>query len=445
MNTQRHPHVTAAATAADFLIASRQCEIRNLEHFLQMGRLVQSVGNLVHGLQRERGATSLFLGSGCQRFTRERALVLKQNDQLASIFRQALADIQHDLTDHPVSSPLLGHIASALHCLDQLPGLRRRVADQSVSVDEATDWFCDTIHRLITVVFEAAETVAEPSIAGLLVALVHVMNGKEYCGQERAAGSAGFSSGQFDSALSRRMMHLVEAQERCFDVFVNFAHEESLGLWQALRAHPRELEIERMRQKAVSVGRYKALDEGLADQWFSLMTERMDDLKNIEDAIESAFHHRCVERYTEARHSLAHQETLLASLEQRHASSTPVLVVCNDGSDAGAVDAWAGDGVGQQAGRSIFDLVQAQTRRLRQMSEELQSAKDALEERRTQEKAVLLLMEHRNISNDEAHRLLRKLAMDQGKRLPDVARALISMSAVIGNQAAGLNSCSGTR
>ena len=79
------------------------------------------------------------------------------------------------------------------------------------------------------------------------------------------------------------------------------------------------------------------------------------------------------------------------------------------------------------------------------MSEELQSAKEALEDRRIQEKAVLLLMEHRNISNDEAHRLLRKLAMDQGKRLPEVARALMSMSAVIGNQAAGLNNCRGTR
>ena len=45
--------------------------------------------------------------------------------------------------------------------------------------------------------------------------------------------------------------------------------------------------------------------------------------------------------------------------------------------------------------------------------------------------AVLLLMEHRNISNDEAHRLLRKLAMDQGKRLPEVARALVSMAGVL--------------
>ncbi|MEC7815554.1 MAG: nitrate- and nitrite sensing domain-containing protein [Pseudomonadota bacterium] len=428
MNAKRRTQPTATATAADFLIASRQCEVRNLEYFLQMGRLVQSVGNLVHGLQRERGATNLFLGSGCQRFAAERAVILKETDQLAAAFRQALAEIQEDLTTHPISSALLGHIASALHSLDKLQDVRRRVASQSVGVEAATDWFCETIHQLITVVFEAAETVAEPFIAGLLVALVHVMNGKEYCGQERAAGSAGFSSGHFEPALSRRMTHLFEAQERCFDVFTDFANPESLTLWQRLRAHDREREIDRMRQLAVSVGPYKALDANLADRWFTLMTDRMDELKAIEDTVEGALHQRCVERYAEARHSLAHQETLLASLEDRHTSSAPMVVVCDNGTDASAADS---SGVGQQTGRSIFDLVQAQTRRLRQMSEELQSAREALDDRRSQEKAVLLLMEHRGISNDEAHRLLRKLAMDQGKRLPEVARALVSMAGVL--------------
>jgi|TARA_R100000781_G_scaffold104313_1_gene68049 AmiR/NasT family two-component response regulator len=40
-------------------------------------------------------------------------------------------------------------------------------------------------------------------------------------------------------------------------------------------------------------------------------------------------------------------------------------------------------------------------------------------------------MKHRKISNDEAHRLLRKLAMDQGRKLPEVARSLISMADVL--------------
>ena len=59
------------------------------------------------------------------------------------------------------------------------------------------------------------------------------------------------------------------------------------------------------------------------------------------------------------------------------------------------------------------------------MTDELQGAKEALEDRRAQEKAVLLLMERRKVSNDEAHRELRKLAMDRGMKLSEVARALV--------------------
>lgn len=433
MNTRKQQPLPQTPTAADYLIASRQCELMNLQYFLQMGKLVQSISDLVHGLQRERGASNVFLGSGGEKFSREREAMVADSERLEDLFSQALSEVHSELTAHPVSSHLLNHIATALYGIESLKEIRIQVKDLSLSAAEATSAYSHLIHNLITVVFEAADTVVDPSIAGLLVAMVHLMNGKEYCGQERAVGSAGFSSGGFDSALSQRMMHLIEAQERCFDVFVSFADTESKDLWHKLRAHDREQEIERFRGLGCSVGRYKALDPELADTWFALMTERIDELKKVEDAVEGQFHARCVERFAEARGSLADQETLIASLDAQGQSSQPLLVLCETGGESGskAGDAWASEGVGQQFGRSIFDLVQEQTHRLQQMNDELQSAKEALEDRKTQEKAVLLLMESRGIDNDQAHRVLRKLAMDQGRKLPEVARALVSMADVL--------------
>lgn len=431
MNAKPQSPHTPSPTAADYLIASRQCELMNLQYFLQMGKVVQSISNLVHGLQQERGASNVFLGSAGARFAHEREAMAQDSDRLVTVFEQALAEVHEALMAQPVSSHLLNHIATALHGLQQLPALRARVANQQLSAPEATDAYTSLIHAFITVVFEAADTAVDPSIAGLLVAMVHLMNGKEFCGQERAVGSAGFSSGCFDSALSKRMTHLVEAQERCFDVFFSFADAGSRELWQQVRSHDREAEIQRLRERGCAVGRYKTLEPELADRWFTLMTERMDALKKVEDAIEGSFHTRCVERFAEARESLAHQETLIASLDQQPPSAQPLLVLCDSGDQSPAGESWSSDGVGQQFGRSIFDLVQEQTRRLQQMNDELQSAKEALEDRRTQEKAVLLLMEHRKIDNNEAHRVLRKLAMDQGKKLPEVARALVSMADVL--------------
>ncbi|WP_417512723.1 nitrate- and nitrite sensing domain-containing protein [Marinobacter sp.] len=433
MDTPECQHKSAKPSAEEYLVASRRCELMNLQYFLQMGKLMQSIGNLVHGLQRERGASTIFLGSGGAKFGHERKTMVAESVCLYTVFERALDEIHEDLTTHPVSSPLLAHIASALHGLGSLPALRQGVKAQTLSVSEATESYSMLIHRLITVVFEAADTAVDPSLARLLVAMVHLMNGKEFCGQERATGSAGFAKGSFDSALTRRMAHLVEAQERCFEVFLGFADEQSCRLLQDLRAHEREKEIERLRKLGCSVGRYKALDPELSDHWFALMSERMDEFKKVEESVEGCFHGRCVERFSEARSSLAHHETLIASLDQPEPSARPLLVLCEpyNSGEAQPGEVWNSEGVGQQSGRSIFHLVQEQSRRLQQMSEDLRGAKEALEERKIQEKAVSLLMGHRKISNDEAHRVLRKLAMDQGKKLPEVARALVSMADVL--------------
>ncbi|NVD34211.1 nitrate regulatory protein [Marinobacter lutaoensis] len=433
MNTKPLSGAGTGPSVADYVIASKRCELRHLEHFLQLGKLIQCIGNLVHALQRERGASNVFLGSGGETYARERAAIVRASDEQCVLFHQALAEVHQSLMTQPVSSSLLNHLAGALHGLGGLADLRRRVECLALTAGEATAAYCRLIQRLITVVFEAADTAVDPSIAGSLVAMVHLMNGKEFCGQERAVGSAGFSSGGFDTALSQRMMHLVEAQERCFEVFVSFADDEARELWDRLRAHPREAEIERLRRLGCSVGPYKTLDRSLADRWFTLMTERIDDLKLVEDAVEGSFRARCVDRFAEARHALAHQETLIAALAdpQRSDPAQPVLVLCESGLEARPAEAWDSEGVGPQFGRSLFDLVQEQARRLQQMTDELQSAKEALEDRKTQEKAVLLLMRHRNIDNDEAHRVLRKLAMDQGRKLSEVARALVSMADVL--------------
>ena len=43
-------------------------------------------------------------------------------------------------------------------------------------------------------------------------------------------------------------------------------------------------------------------------------------------------------------------------------------------------------------------------------------------------------MKHQQISNDEAHKQLRKLAMDQGRKLSDVARSVIAMTDLISSR-----------
>ncbi|WP_431275745.1 ANTAR domain-containing response regulator [Variovorax ureilyticus] len=91
---------------------------------------------------------------------------------------------------------------------------------------------------------------------------------------------------------------------------------------------------------------------------------------------------------------------------------------------------------GRQLERSILDMVQEQSSRLQAMSDELETVRTALNERKVVERAKGLLMAHRRISEQEAHKMLRQTAMNQGRRLIDVAESVLSMAEFLPRNAA---------
>lgn len=64
----------------------------------------------------------------------------------------------------------------------------------------------------------------------------------------------------------------------------------------------------------------------------------------------------------------------------------------------------------------------------RRMREELTETKRALEERKVLDRAKGLLMKARRIDEEAAYALLRKTAMDRGKKISEVAQALVTAS-----------------
>jgi len=62
----------------------------------------------------------------------------------------------------------------------------------------------------------------------------------------------------------------------------------------------------------------------------------------------------------------------------------------------------------------------------RRMREELAETKRALEERKVIDRAKGVLMKARGVGEDEAYAILRKSAMDKGKRISEVATALVT-------------------
>ncbi|MBI1372394.1 MAG: ANTAR domain-containing protein [Phycisphaera sp.] len=82
-----------------------------------------------------------------------------------------------------------------------------------------------------------------------------------------------------------------------------------------------------------------------------------------------------------------------------------------------------------ESARALFDHDQ-------QVRHQLEHARAALNERKIVERAKGILMDQRGLGEAEAYRRLRTLAMNRKRRIADVARDVIEMADILGDESA---------
>ncbi|GMG82430.1 ANTAR domain-containing response regulator [Paralimibaculum aggregatum] len=96
------------------------------------------------------------------------------------------------------------------------------------------------------------------------------------------------------------------------------------------------------------------------------------------------------------------------------------------------VSAYVVDGLRPDRIKPILDTAIARFSMFSRIRRELDATKAALAERKTIDRAKGLLMSARGLSEDEAYGLMRKTAMAQGKKIIDVANALVTAADLLG-------------
>lgn len=411
-------HIQPHRTAVDYLIAARQAETRSLRHLLRMARLVVTISSLVHAVQRERGASGIFAGSTGQRFHEQRERLMADTDHEIRALDALLGSMDGDTDMLDAGNRLLSRMAGAMHQISLLAAFRHQVGTLQSGHEEIFQFYTELIRSLLAIVFEAADTATDPDITRALVALFHFMQGKELAGQERALGCLRLASGQFSSATVERAGMLVDGQERCFETFSHFADDVALDLWRDAAAPCSLDEIGRLRAIIAMPSRNRDRDGELSEQWFDACTRRIDAMKQVEDALEHN-----VERTSEIRLAAAQRDLDLYRRDAMELKQLEALTVLPQYSGNEPADALT-----PALGRSIIDLLQSQTQRLQSMQEELERARAALDERKLVNQAKALLMKHRHLPEDEAYALMRKMAMNQNRRLVEIARTVLAMA-----------------
>jgi len=129
----------------------------------------------------------------------------------------------------------------------------------------------------------------------------------------------------------------------------------------------------------------------------------------------------------------------LESLREASAANPRPVVMFVDRSEPGlaeeavraGVAAYVVDGLSAARVRPVLEVAMSRFHLMHQLRADLAKAKADLASRKTVERAKALLMKERDLDEEAAYRLLRKLSMDTGRPLGAVAADLLAFAGVL--------------
>jgi response regulator NasT len=95
------------------------------------------------------------------------------------------------------------------------------------------------------------------------------------------------------------------------------------------------------------------------------------------------------------------------------------------------VSAYIVDGLKKERVKGILELCILRFNAVAHLQDELDRAKSALEHRKTIDRAKGILMQAKGLTEDQAYALLRKTAMNEKRKIAEVAQAVITASELL--------------
>ncbi|MGF6191065.1 methyl-accepting chemotaxis protein [Serratia sp. 2723] len=269
---------------------------RQMDVIVQLTAITRGAGDAVHELQKERGMSAGYLGSGGGQFRAELADQRKLTDAALAKFNQLLSK-----TDH---GALEGIDTSAIQLFNNqtqlLSEVRNNVSNLKTATPQAISFYTKTIAQVLDFVGGIGHLTTSGKIGQELAAYYSLLNLKEQSGIERALLSGVFSSDRFGDGQFRQVSDVVGKQEAWLSATRRFSTAEQVAaLDGALRATSatdalkfREIALDKVATSGFKVN---------PTDWFKAQTLRIDVLRQIENQTADALQKHAAELSRTAR------------------------------------------------------------------------------------------------------------------------------------------------
>ena len=252
-----------------------------LEELQELITLTIANNALVHELQKERGATAVYLGSKGEKFSYE----LKEQRKLTNKAHTHLnAKLNGFSSDNDKVNNIILTIKSGLL---KLEGIRTSSDDLSIPLSKAIGYYTTQHHEMLSLT-EFFSTISPTETVSNAIAYYVFLEAKERAGIERAVVSGSFAKDTFTQAAFQKFTGLVALQDSYLEQFSAKASLAVVNAYNNTLKNSAAVEVERMREVAISVGQNGPFNVD-ASVWFKSATGRINLLKDIENLVADEF------------------------------------------------------------------------------------------------------------------------------------------------------------
>jgi len=263
------------------ILIKKQVQIVNSNKDIALLTQLSTVNSaLVHALQKERGASAGYLGSKGEKF----ANTLRVQRQATDI---RLANRQEFLADNLTNIEQIDIVEltnTSTSALNKLTSVRQQIDSLAIAGPRAIAYYTNNNARLINIVSYISQTSFDGELANSLQAYYNFLQGKERAGVERAVMTNTFALGQFNDVAFRRFISLVTEQDTYFDTFNKIAKISLINKFTQAMQHDSVKAVKEFRDIALQSNGIQALTVD-SQSWFTQSTQRINQLKSVEDSI----------------------------------------------------------------------------------------------------------------------------------------------------------------
>lgn len=290
---------------ASWSIRSEYGLLQGLLQTQALTKLAVEVGSLSHELQKERGYSSGFLNA---RGAKYGADLSKQRDAVNTKLKM--------LQDHIAANA--SSLANVKEPLDSAAAVVKKLQETRGNIDafringaESFSFYTGSIGSYLDVIAAVAITSGQQEVMRDATAYYAFVKAKEETGKERATLNAVLAADRFEDETFRRVFDIAGAQKTYLEMFRKFAPASAVASYEKKAGAQCFQKSQQMRSAVLAKG--MAGGFGIPpEEWFSVITEKINIMKEMEDELSKNVQTTAGEHAARAKRTLA--VTLLFTL-----------------------------------------------------------------------------------------------------------------------------------